>query len=1298
MGKHSRPNMFGASRIRSELVGLIILIAGFLSMSTLAHAEFSRPFIPELTLTGTPTGLPGEEVPFGGKVSCIAIDTGEGGKSSGNVWVGAGGIAYEFSSTGEFLNELTGLRTNGCAFDYINKELYTVGRNEWVATDDSTNPDTTGDIYFARQGILTVPGGVSRENIKGEPIDFTCLEKDAKEYIHGNQLIGRPGEKGGAVEPWYEEDVEGVAVDSGSGPDAGYIYVINNKSFNDLEVDEFTPEGCFVGAITGIVKVGGETKELFSHRLTGVAVDPTDGDVLAVTIFGDAVNEFAPSGAYLGKITGTSKNFQFEEGAFGGGGIAVNLNGDLYVGVRQRGKVEENKVDVFGPGAFYPDAVTGGVTKTSPTAVTLNGDARGVENSELKDLVLTECEFEYVTEEAFQKSISEGKNGFSNLTPDDEAQCAPRLVGERLKEENYPVHADIAGLDSGKVYRYRLVTGTMPGELEHGGLDEEGAVESFAAPAAPKVESASVDDVSSSWADFHAVIDPVGADTTYQFEYVTGQAFEKGGFGDLSSGGSVPVTAADIGSGDTGVSVNVQAGHLSAGTLYHFRVVAENAIGAAPGGPDTEGAFATLPTAVEGLPNDRAYEMMTPPNKEDSEDLFGGLGGASGAEVENYDRGFSSEDGDHFLLHTAAAFGSFPASGEDFDVFTRGLDGWSVQTSVSPTLGVQSLTDAVYDSADFSMIGATDHLGAVASDSPDADLVGPPGGPYVTIASGTSDDPVNVVGASSDLSHLVVETQGHELPTCESQQQTLAKTLDEKSIGLYEWSAERQCLSLVDVKSQSEGGGLISRCGAVLGLGSEFGGESHDAVSADGSRVVFTAPDPEGVGNGCWNGSNNVPQLYMHMDGETTEVSAPERGVSPKVTYPAVYVGASLDGSKVFFLTKTELTRSAEKLGTTKPELYEYNANGDEEAKNWWERKLVRISGGEAEGAVGNVLDVPEASADGSTVYFNAEGELTPQAHGGLYRYDTDTGKTTYVLPPQGYPTSHSEYGAPGETELGGRWYRHELTAEETPGLWVDANWYTTHDGRFLIFPSSSDVTGYDPNGQRELYRYDAEDQSTVCVSCNPNGSKPFNGAAFTHSGLDSDNPAGMPPRPISENGEYVFFDTAESLVPGDTNGKIDVYEWHAGTISLITTGQDTNDSFFLDSGSYANAEGEVVEGGNVFFGTHAKLVPADTDSQGDLYDARIGGGFPSPIGVGPCEGDACQTPPPAPIDPTQTLLPSLGVSMSEAAPPPAPPRKAAKKVVRCKKGRRLSNGKCVKSRAHGKARKATGSTVRAGR
>lgn len=440
---------------------------------------------------------------------------------------------------------------------------------------------------------------------------------------------------------------------------------------------------------------------------------------------------------------------------------------------------------------------------------------------------------------------------------------------------------------------------------------------------------------------------------------------------------------------------------------------------------------------------------------------------------------------------------------------------------------------------------------------------------------------------------------------------------------------------------------------------------------------------PEGAG--CWNGGEtNSPQLYMRVNGEkTVEVSAPEKGVSDsscpvaeEACHPAIYVGASTDGSKVFFMTQTELTAEAVKLGLHDWELYEYNTDAGE-----GEAALVRVSRGEsAEGKPGGVGSVPAVAGDGAAVYFNSGDELVHHSGGGggLYRYDTSTGTTAYVAPSPGYPNH-----VPTE---GFAWYESELGA--LAGLDLKAGYYTTGNGDFLVFASSQDVTGYDSNGQEELYRYSYEPESpsgggVVCVSCDPNGARPSYSASFTRSAVRGDNPAGAPPRPISEDGRYVFFDTTESLVPADTNGKLDVYEWEregaggcaagsGGCISLITTGQDTRDSFFLDSSP---------DGRNVFFGTHSHLVAADKDEQGDLYDARVEGGFPQPLGVGPCEGDACHHPPAAPPEPPLTLLPSPGPA-SPLGTATAKPKPAAGK---CHKGfvkkKVKKKTECVKSK-----------------
>ena len=1113
--------------------------------------------------------------------------------------------------------------------------------------------------------------------------------------MKGNELTGTPGETwaaaGGAGQ------IEGVAVDSSSGNSAGYVYVINNESINSLAsgsgeraVDVFTSEGCFVREIT---QANVPEKTAFPEPIYAVAVDPSNGDVLVEDYDApeatDAVYEFTEAGVFLGKLTGRSRAERFGKRGLSeseSSGLAVGSNGDLYVNVSEKDGADV-VVDEFGAAGFYPSAVTGGVSGVGVGVVTLTGTIRGAENSLAKeDLKLSKCEFEYVTDAAYQKE------GFDNPKT---KECAPNLEGQRLKEEDYAVSAEIGGLEEGTVYRYRVLAETDPGE--HGAV-KEGAAESFAAPAAPLVEDVSVVDVSSLYADFGATIDPRGEDTTYRFEYLSAEQYAADGesWSGPDAAVSVPVPAGDVGAGDAGVSVGVHAGGLLAGTSYRFRVVAQNGVGAVVGGVGAEGAFVTSPASVPGLPDGRVFELVTPPNKEDSEDLFGSLETLIGevhakeglGNAENVTYGYSSEDGEHFLLLTSASFGPFPTTGNDFYVFSRGADGWSFRSSADPALGVQTIKSAVYDPADFSVLGVNAELGSLRAGSGEqlVDLLGPAGGPYATLASGLvakggSTAPpteARVVGGSADLGHAILESEDHELASGEQEREEDSREQVAGSQALYESSGSGGLL-LVNYNPKGE----LFKCGAVLGQsggsenGSPVAGSTHGAVSADGSDVFFTAPDPvanpaNGLlsGPGCWNGGTvNPPELYAREHGETTvEVSAPEEGVREgpgNPAEPAVFVGSSKDGAKVFFLTKTELTEEAVELGLHDVELYQYNTSPAA-----GEPTLMRVSRGNtvggAPGVPGDVQNVPAVSSNGGAVYFNAGGALAPHPagtpSGGLYRYDTETGTTVYVTQNTAYPALHE----PART-----WYGTAVLQNyvDVAGLWVQANYYTTDNGEFLLFASRVNLTGYDSGGQQELYRYHYEPEtagSIVCVSCNPDGSTPTYGATFTRSAMSGDNPAGAVPRPISEDGRYVFFDTQESLLPGDTNGKVDVYEWHEdpethhGSLGSLSTGQSSTSDFFLDSSP---------DGKNVFFGTHSALVPADKDEQGDLYDARIEGGFPAPLGAGPCEGDACDHPPAAPIDatPGSLTLSGPGDVFTEVPPPSA--GTLTKKTVTCKKG-----------------------------
>jgi hypothetical protein len=132
----------------------------------------------------------------------------------------------------------------------------------------------------------------------------------------------------------------------------------------------------------------------------------------------------------------------------------------------------------------------------------------------------------------------------------------------------------------------------------------------------------------------------------------------------------------------------------------------------------------------------------------------------------------------------------------------------------------------------------------------------------------------------------------------------------------------------------------------------------------------------------------------------------------------------------------------------------------------------------------------------------------------------------------------------------------------------------------------------------------------------------------------------------LTEDGNRLFFQSYDALLPSDSNGAQDVYEWQRadgpktceqvgaqlyvpsaeGCISLISSGQSPEDSEVIEASKGA---------GDVFFATNSSLLPQDRGLY-DVYDARVGGGYPPPPLPPPaCEGEACQGVPAPPNDPT---------------------------------------------------------------
>jgi hypothetical protein len=517
--------------------------------------------------------------------------------------------------------------------------------------------------------------------------------------------------------------------------------------------------------------------------------------------------------------------------------------------------------------------------------------------------------------------------------------------------------------------------------------------------------------------------------------------------------------------------------------------------------------------------------------------------------------------------------------------------------------------------------------------------------------------------------------------------------------GIYEISGlgtESAQLRLVDV---DDSGAMIgpegeSAVGAVHG-------SDYQAISADGSRIFFTATP-----------SGGVPTIYARVNNvETLAISAPEceGKCRNEESGTATYQGASADGSKVFFTTKQQLLP-----GDTDEEedLYEYDFADP------LGHRLVDISGGGlgdatpgVSAAVAGVLGVSE---DGSHIYFACSGVLTTLPNGlgqvasasldsgseNVYGYDTETGETRFVAT---LPAA--------DTQL---WGTEVYEASGSSNIRLVQ---TTPDGRYLVFSTYAKLITSGPEADtdevQDVYRYDFATGALLRVSighdgASSNGNAPADNAVL---GPEDDGSEGASPsansatRTISENGETIAFMTAEPLQDTDavsdaattscaSGGVVtiggpgcEIYVWHAGSVSMVSDGEDPVGVLY---------GGMSPSGADIFFQTRTELVRQDTDALGDIYDARVDGGFPAPTPESSCAGETCQGSPSATPTFTAPGTASFTGSANQAAAPfeevpepqgkpkPKPPtetQKLANSLKRCKHDRsRQKRIRCERS------------------
>ncbi|MEX1141491.1 MAG: hypothetical protein WD993_08635 [Thermoleophilaceae bacterium] len=170
--------------------------------------------------------------------------------------------------------------------------------------------------------------------------------------------------------------------------------------------------------------------------------------------------------------------------------------------------------------------------------------------------------------------------------------------------------------------------------------------------------------------------------------------------------------------------------------------------------------------------------------------------------------------------------------------------------------------------------------------------------------------------------------------------------------------------------------------------------------------------------------------------------------------------------------------------------------------------------------------------------------------------------------------------------------------------------------GETLAFESAGRLTADDDDDAADVYVYDAARHELIRVSAPPAGQEPYPCSVeevcnadlgFRNASGYGDNVGRKGARHwnVSDDGE-VFFETRLALVPEDTNGShYDTYMWRAGDLSLISSGNTDDHAFY---------SGNSEDGDDVFFWTSQRIDPREIeDADFDVYDARVGGGFPPP-------------------------------------------------------------------------------------
>jgi hypothetical protein len=710
----------------------------------------------------------------------------------------------------------------------------------------------------------------------------------------------------------------------------------------------------------------------------------------------------------------------------------------------------------------------------------------------------------------------------------------------------------------------------------------------------------------------------------------------------------VPAAAA-LGDGSGDVAVTAPTEPLEPNTVYHYRLLASN-VGSSSQGKDR--TFTTGAAPPDNCPNaairaEQGVEALQLPDCMALEQVSPPVKGNQHARLPSV-----SANGERVAFNSQATLTDEAPNrnglGGDTYIATRGPSGWTTKPQGPPVQitgsGGQSF------SPDFSswIWGGADRLYQQTIGGSLTQLTPP-------LVNSISEFPFpGFQGASADHSHVYLQpgvggTEAAYLPGdpapsgAAPDSNTYVGHLDAEGHPTLELMARDRTGKVWGGNCGSRIGGTRATSGSNLYL--KNGTRVQGAISPDGSHVYFSLRPSQPETGPCLATSrmrimvreetSTGPTIEELFHSECTRVSPPCQDVGDDV-----YQGASLDQTKVYFLSNRQLTND-DLDGTTAScanessvpgcDLYLYDATKPEG------ERLTDVSAGDATdptpGVGANLTNsITAISADGSHVYFVARSILTtnPNPNGdvaqagakNLYAYDALTEKLSFV-------------GKLDEEDGGGPFPKFALygssptwsnDAYPVPIKGTDAQGREVGgDGHILVFRTKARLTPDDTDSARDIYRYNAEAGTLERISAagpGPVGNAEIDVEKNTSSGGGGTD-YGERGRWVSEDGETILFTTAEGLLPGDVNGLEDVYMWRHGHLYELPGGTRFN------SVLRANTPSMSADGSEIAYHTSKRLLPSDGDSAQDVYVARVNGGFPTPTET-ECDGEACQGPPAA--------------------------------------------------------------------